>query len=87
MKDQLINVEVASHKETGLLLATSSDLPGLMVHGRSLAEIEERLPIAARDILEHQGHRVMAVTVEKSRLSGNFWPAHVTVNASMANAA
>ncbi|QRG06125.1 DUF1902 domain-containing protein [Xanthobacter dioxanivorans] len=85
--EQMINVEIKRHRETGLLLATSEDMPGLMVHGRTMAEMEERLPIAARDILEHQGHTVQSVTLEKSRLSDNFWPAHVTVNASMAAAA
>ena len=37
------------HKKTGLIVAISDDLPGLLVHARTLDELEEQLPGAIRE--------------------------------------
>lgn len=53
-----IKVEVVSNSETDLLLMVSEDMPGLMVHGRSMTELRERAPIAIKALLEAEGLKV-----------------------------
>lgn len=62
MNTMEIHVSIISHAKTGLLLATSEDHKGLMVHGRSLEEIEARLPVAIRALLEAEGKTVASIT-------------------------
>jgi predicted RNase H-like HicB family nuclease len=45
-------VRIMRHKKTGLFLAISDDLKGLYVHARTEEDLLQRIPIAARDILE-----------------------------------
>lgn len=47
-----VRAYVMAHGQTGLLIALSDDLPGLVVHGHSLEEVERRLPTAINDIRE-----------------------------------
>ena len=49
MKD--IQVDVSTHRKTGLLVGTSEDLPGLYAHGRTFADLERALPVAIQAIL------------------------------------
>jgi len=61
---RIITVNIIKHKDTGLLLGTSEEIKGLYVHGRSLEELESRIPDAIREILEASGKKnvkVMAV--------------------------
>jgi predicted RNase H-like HicB family nuclease len=51
-------VETIEHRETGLYVAVSDDLPGLYVHGRSERELEERVPVAIKALLEAAGDNV-----------------------------
>lgn len=55
------NVFTAVHKDGTLLVATSPELRGLIVHGRSEAELTERIPVAIRAILEADGYEVSDV--------------------------
>ena len=62
MDNRLINISIIRHSETGLYVAFSDDLKGLYVHARTQAELNERLPVAIKDILAASGHPVAAVT-------------------------
>lgn len=57
-----ITVDVVTHKDTGLMIATSEEMRGLYVHGRSIAEINERLLVAIRAMLEADGKVVESIT-------------------------
>jgi hypothetical protein len=47
-----IRVTIATHKKSGLMVAVSPDVPGLNVHGNRKEEIEARIPIAVRKLVE-----------------------------------
>jgi predicted RNase H-like HicB family nuclease len=51
-------VRTVVHRDTGLRLAISDDLPGLYVHGQSDEELEELVPQAIRALLEASGEKV-----------------------------
>jgi predicted RNase H-like HicB family nuclease len=65
MREGIVELKIAVtailNKKTGLLVAFSEDLKGLMVPGRTPDEIKERLPIAIRELLEAMGKRVVSV--------------------------
>lgn len=54
-QEKTIRIRLLSHQKTGLLMAVSEDLPGLVVHGRTVGEIEERLPSVVADLIEAGG--------------------------------
>jgi len=58
-----IRVYIVGNRQTGLLVALSDDMKGLMVAGRTEEQIELELPDAIREILEAEGHRVTSVCV------------------------
>ena len=57
-------IKVVRHRRTGLMVALSPDLPGLMVHGRDDDELRQRIPGSIREILEAQGFRVRDVGLD-----------------------
>ncbi len=57
-----IRITTAAHQPTGILIATSRDLPGLFVAGRSQDAIDQQIPSAIREILEAKGDQVMSIT-------------------------
>lgn len=59
--EKIVSISTMIHPKTGLLVAVSDDLKGLLVHGRSEAELLQRIPVAIRDILEAGGHRIESV--------------------------
>ncbi|MFG1429301.1 DUF1902 domain-containing protein [Roseixanthobacter glucoisosaccharinicivorans] len=79
--ENVINVDIQTHRETGLILATSDDMPGLYVHARSFEELERRLPIAIRDILEFKGNIVESVDIVRRPNSDPFMSPHFTISA------
>ncbi len=79
--ENVINVDIQTHRETGLILATSDDMPGLYVHARSFEELERRLPIAIRDILEFKGNIVESVEIVRRPNSDPFMSPHFTISA------
>jgi hypothetical protein len=54
--NETIDIVLLRHAKSDLLVAYSDDVPGLLVSGRSEAEIDEKLPGAIREILEAQGN-------------------------------
>ena len=63
MSARIIRIYTAEHRDTGLLMAVSRELPGLLVHGRSEEELEQKLPHAIQEILEAQGNTVVSISV------------------------
>jgi hypothetical protein len=59
-----IQVHLVENRKTGLLVALSDELKGLMVAARSEEQIEAELPDAIREILEASGYHVLSVTAE-----------------------
>lgn len=82
-KDFRINV--VQHKSSDLLVALSPDLPGLMVPGRSVNEIEERLPAAMQELLEARGFKVVRIetTPENDHLPEAFAKPGFKANAQL----
>jgi hypothetical protein len=85
MDEKSIRIKVLCHKNTGLLMAMSDEMPGLIVHARTDAELEDKLPLAVRDLLEASGHEVVQVTVVRDESSAmhNFGPPAFIANASL----
>ena len=52
MEERTIRITLRKHDISPLLAATSDDLNGLIVFGRTWQEIEEKLPIAIRELFE-----------------------------------
>lgn len=73
MNDMTISVEMLVHDGTGLIVAVSDELKGLYVHGRTIAEVEARLPECIRALLEAEGTHVSNIEMEKrSEAKGQF---------------
>ena len=56
-----IDIEIIRHAETGMYLAFSEDMKGLYVHARTLAELNDRVPVAIRDIYEAAGQKIESI--------------------------
>ena len=68
-------IDAVAHRETGLIVAFSDDLPGLYVHGRSEEELRERIPEAIRALLEAQGESVSGIVrCDDDELPSSFKP-------------
>ena len=87
MQTKTIHVRAYVHKKTGLLMAYSDDLPGLLVPGRTEEELEERIPGAIEEILQAQGFRVISITTEReeSELPEAFRPPAFIAAAQLEN--
>jgi len=58
----LVRVEITRLRKTGMYLGTSPGLRGLFVHGRTVDELESRVPEAIRSLMEAKGCREVEVT-------------------------
>ena len=85
MDEKVIKIKVFCHSKTGLLMASSEEMPGLVVHGRTHEELEHKLPLAVRDLLEASGFQVEDVSVmrDDSVVPSNFGPPAFIANASL----
>jgi hypothetical protein len=70
--ERTIRIQVRKYRDSDLLLATSDDLRGLNVIGRSDSEIKEKVPGSVREMLEAQGHRVRSVETQLPNGSEGF---------------
>lgn len=61
MSSTVLRVEFKKHDVTGLIVAYSPDHKGFMVHGRTLEEVESRIPGALRALLAAEGKKVLEV--------------------------
>ena len=82
------DIKYVRHAETGLIVAYSPDHKGIMVHGRTLDEVKERIPAAARAIFEAEGNEVISVhqISEDEIAESGFIPSTARFNASLVNA-
>jgi Domain of unknown function (DUF1902) len=85
MEEKAIRIRFAKHDDTVLLAATSEDLDGLVVFGKTVEEIERKLPTAIRELLEASHEQVGSVTVvPDDRISrAGFGPPAFIANASL----
>jgi predicted RNase H-like HicB family nuclease len=83
MEERAIRITLAKHDDTGLLAATSDDLHGLVVFGKTVEEIERKLPIAIKELLEASNEEVgSVVVVPDDRISrAGFGPPAFVANA------
>lgn len=56
--NRTITIDLVVHKDTKLMVATSPEMKGLIVHGRTESELEQRIPQAIRAVLEADGFQV-----------------------------
>lgn len=84
----VIKIQVVRHHDTGLLMAFSPDLKGLLVPGRSEKDLEQKLPAAIREILEAEGNRVTRVEAmpDPDERLGDFATPAFIANAQLAAA-
>ena len=61
----VINIQIIENRQTGLLLAFSKDLPGLMVQGRDISQIEERAPLLVKQLIEEREGIVVSVSMDR----------------------
>lgn len=66
ISEKTIRVSMIRHQKTGLLVAISDDLPGLMVAGHTQAEVARKIPTAIRMLLEAEGKSVVALDAEST---------------------
>jgi hypothetical protein len=80
-----IRIRTLRHPGTDLLTAVSDDLPGLVVHGYSDAELERKIPIVIRNLLEAEGFDVIELTVgpDADNSVREFGPPAFIANASL----
>lgn len=64
---RIIRVKSKFNAKNGLIAAFSDDLAGLLVVGRTIDELETKLPGAIREILEAEGNIVKAVEMQPDR--------------------
>jgi len=86
MKRTKIIIEVITNKKTGLLVALNRDFPplkGLMVHGRTDEELEERIPDAIICLLEAQGFKNVKIFREGDGQDPAFRPSTYKYEAAM----
>jgi hypothetical protein len=85
MEERTIRITLRKHDTTPLLAATSDDLHGLIVFGRTWQEIAEELPVAIRELFEAMGYEVISVTaMPDERVSrAGFGPPAFVANASL----
>lgn len=84
-EEQEIFVEVAVHRKTGLIVAQSKDLPGLMVAARTYEQLDREIATAIREVLEASGKTVVSVDTERSSgASEKFLSRCVVANARLA---
>ena len=83
--EKRIEIKVLVHSTTGLMMAVCDELKGFMVPGRSIREIERKLPGAIRDHFDLLGYEVGDVVVENSDVDDGFqvMPAAIIAQASL----
>lgn len=81
-----IRIQLVVNRDTGLLVALSDDLRGLVVAARSEEEVEQQIPGAIRELLEAEGRTVLSVTAETEPkdLPRGFSSASIIASARMA---
>jgi hypothetical protein len=72
MDDTRYVVETIKNRKTGLLIAMSDQLPGLYVHGRTQEELDVRVPIAIKAMLQAQGQDVNEIVRCNDELPDGF---------------
>lgn len=82
--ENFVRINVVEHRKTGLMIAMSEDLEGLMVHGRTEEELDARIPDAIRSLLEARGHKVSSVVKEAEQSPSAFRKATARYAAALA---
>jgi len=70
-------ITVRCHRETGLMMATSDDLPGFVVHAHSEQELKQKLKMAFESFMKATGRPVQDATVEEDSPAGYTPPAYI----------
>jgi len=80
-----ISADILMNEKSGLMVAVSDDLPGLYVHGRTQSELNERIPVAIKAILEANGEGIFEVVpVDDDVEYAGFLPQHRRFSAALA---
>lgn len=82
-----IKIHVQEHRPTGLLTATSDDLPGFVVHAHAEKELLDKLGNAFEQFMAAIGTPVSQVEVTEYGTPPGFWPPAYIAKATLAQAA
>jgi hypothetical protein len=69
-----IHIRVLTHRDSGLVMGLTDDLPGFVVHANSKEELEAKLAPALKSFLRAQGQPVDDVIVERKDAPPGFDP-------------
>lgn len=83
MEEMMIKISTMRLKGSDLIVAFSDDLRGFNVHGRSMEEIESRLPNALKEFLEASGNRVNSVELLEDSVPPGFESPKFIANAHL----
>lgn len=85
MLEKIIHIKVLACLKSDLLMACSEDLKGLSVQGRSLRELEIKLPILIRELLETDGLAVENIEIvrENDGTDSDFVPPALVASAHL----
>lgn len=61
LEKDLVRIEIMRLKKTGMLIGVCRSMRGLVVHGRSVDEMEGRIPAAIAGALEAEGLRDVGI--------------------------
>jgi len=86
IETRAIRITVVVHRESDLMMAFSDDLQGLLVPGRTTAELEAKLEPSIREIVEAEGYHVLSIEVHAdadSELPESFSPRRYIASAAL----
>jgi hypothetical protein len=86
IESRRFQIMTVRHETTGLLMAVSPDMPGLMVHAHSHEELEKKIPGRIRDLLVADGYEVLSLEVgpDEDNALPEFGPPAFIAQASLA---
>jgi len=68
MRMKQLSILVTPFRDADLLVAVCPEMSGLVVHARSLDELDTKLPGAIRELVEAGGEKVLAVETARHDL-------------------
>jgi len=87
MPPEVVHVHIIVHRHTGLVLGTTDDIPGFVVHANDEDEMEAKLAPALNSFMRALGHDVTYAEVERNEPAPGFGPSEFIARRSLAEAA
>lgn len=76
--------EIFGHEPTGLFIAKSDDVKGVIVHGHTLEEIKKNIPAALSGYFEALGQKLsLSAVKDDDSLPEGFFPRNLIAEGSL----